>query len=438
MKVFLFDSDHIGLAFALRCLDAGHDVRVWQPVLPGTGKPSLVGDGMVTKVKDWEPSMKWADLIVMTDNTKYAGPLRPYFNSGFPILGTNEESAELELDRMEGQKVLEQNGIETLPYEVFSNYDKAISFVKSEKKEYVSKPWGGTSDKNLSYVPGTKADLINRLARWKVEGLKGDFILQEKIDGLEMGVASWFGPGGFGTAIEENFEFKKMLVGNLGPTTGEMGTILRYTKKSKLFEEVLAPLEEELLARKFVGSASVNCMVDKKGKPWPLEFTMRMGWPAFNLAMALHKGDPAAWMLDLINGKDSLKVDYKVCCGVVMTMGDFPWDRDPPGRNDGWPIRGLGPKTLPQCALTNVMKGKGWVDQGTKVLETESIVTAGSYVLVVTGVGDTVQEAKADCMEVVEEIKWAPHQTYRVDIGDRLEEHLPILHEHGFAAGLEY
>lgn len=436
MKILLLDADQIGLAFALRCVEAGHNVRVWQSPLP-TGKRSTIGDGMVEKVLQWEPSMKWADLIVLTDNTKYAAKLRPYFNSGFPILGTNEESAALELDRQEGQLALGEAGIETLDYEVFKNYDKALAFVKSEKKDYVSKAWGGTSDKNLSYVPGTKADLVNRLENWKKEKLKGDFILQEKIDGIEMGVGAWFGPGGFGV-IEENWEFKKMMVGNLGPTTGEMGTILRYVKKSKLFDEVLKPLEEELHRRKFVGSVDVNCMIDTKGRPWPLEFTCRLGWPAFNLSMALHKGDPANWMVDLLEGRNTLKVSSDICCGVVMVMGDYPWDRDPPEQNDGWPIKGLSAKTLPQCALTCVRKGTAWVDKGTGVVQTETVVTAGSYVLVVTGTGGTVQEAKADCMEVVEEIKWSPHQTYRTDIGDRMEKHLEELHEFGYAKDMEY
>lgn len=78
------------------------------------------------------------------------------------------------------------------------------------------------------------------------------------------------------------------------------------------------------------------------------------------------------------------------------------------------------------------------MDKGTKVIKQERIVTAGSYVLVVTGTGETVQEAQASCYEVVEEIKWSPHQTYRTDIGDRLEKCLPDLQEMGYATNMEF
>lgn len=438
MKILVLDAEKTGLPFAMRCLAAKHEVRYWVSPELGSG-PSLIGRGMVPRVAEWKPSMRWADLIVMTDNTKYSSDLRPFFRQGFPIMGATEEAAELELDRSVGQLCFEHHGIDILPYAEFTNWDKAIAHVLASKSEFVSKPWGGHSDKNLSYVPNTRADLVARMDRWKKDGLKCSMVLQEKIgDGYEMGVSAWFGPGGFDSNIEEDWEHKKLLVGDLGPTTGEMGTVCRYVKKSKLFEEVLAPLEDELKRRKFVGPVNINCLIDKDGKPWPLEFTCRLGWPATNLELALHKGDPANWMLDLIEGRNTLKASSDICVGAVMAMGDFPWNRDPPGRNDGWPIRGLTPETLPHCYLTSVMMGEGWVNKGTKVVKEEGIVTAGSYVLVVTGTGKTVQEAQASCYEVVDEIKWSPHQTYRTDIGNRLEKCLSDLQDMGYATGMEF
>lgn len=439
MKILLLDAERTGLPFAMRSAAAGHDVRHWLPPEKGSGEHCRVGDGIVTKVLDWRPSMKWADLILLTDNTKYTSELRPFFTQGFPILGTTEEAAELELDRVVGQKVMSAAGMEILPYKEFSSYDDAAAWVKKQNKPFVSKPWGGASDKNLSYVPSTAADLIERLMRWKKEKLKGKFILQEKIDdGFEMGVGAWFGPGGFSHAIEENWEHKKLMNDDLGPTTGEMGTIMRYVSGSKLFREVLEPLEEELAARRFVGSVDINCMVDKHGTPWPLEFTCRLGWPAFNLNMAMHLGDPAEWMVDLLEGRDTLRVRKGVCCGVVMAMGDFPWDRDPPGRNDGWPIRGLDEATLPYTYLTMARRGRAWVDAPDGPKEEEGIVTAGSYVCVVCNHGDTVEAAREATYGVVEKIGWPPHKVYRTDIGARLEKCLPGLQKHGFAAGMEY
>src|SRR3989442_6350 len=109
MKILVIDQDLVGLPFSLACQAADHDVLLWQA--PEKGKPTLIGDGLVQKVKSWETHMKWADLVVMTDNSKYGAAIEPYFKRGFPIFGCNQKAAELELDREVGQRVLEESGI---------------------------------------------------------------------------------------------------------------------------------------------------------------------------------------------------------------------------------------------------------------------------------------------------------------------------------------
>lgn len=437
MKILVLDAERAGLPFALICQHAGHDVRLFQPS-DADGTPSRVGEGMVPKVREWVPHMRWADLIVMTDNTKYTAQLAGFFAKGFPIFGTTKEAGELELDRQIGQRVLERGGVEVLPCHEFTSYDDAITFVKANDKMFVSKPWGGATDKNLSYVPSCRADLVCRLQRWKKEGLKGSFVLQERIDGYEMGVGAWFGPGGFSNIIEENWEHKKLMNDNHGPTTGEMGTVMRYVTQSRLFDEVLKPMEEVLHARKFVGSAEVNCMVDKKGQPWPLEFTCRMGWPAFNLSLSMHTGDPANWMADLLEGRDTLTAKKGICVGVVVATGDFPFGRDKHELLDGWPIRGLDESTEGHVWLTSAMMGKAPIEKNGTVVEAETIVTSGNYIAVVTGDGPTVEAARKDCYDVANRISIPIHKTMRTDIGCRLEKCLPPLQKFGYAKGMKY
>jgi len=106
MKILLIDKGGYFLDFALRCLDAGHEVRWFLGALKG-GDRNPQGDGMgVKKVSSWEPSMRWADLILTPDNSVYGEALRPWFNRGFPIWGPNEEVAGWELKRGAGMKVL--------------------------------------------------------------------------------------------------------------------------------------------------------------------------------------------------------------------------------------------------------------------------------------------------------------------------------------------
>jgi phosphoribosylamine--glycine ligase len=172
-------------------------------------------------------------------------------------------------------ETFEAHGIPVPDYREFSNFDQAIAYVKKEDRPFVSKP-SGDADKALSYVAKSPADLVYMLERWKKSSkLKPPFILQEKIDGIEMAVGGWLGPHGFNKGWLENFEFKKLCNGDLGCATGEQGTVLRYVAKSKLAKQVLAPFADTLVDAGYTGYVDVNCIIDESGQPWPLEFTMR-------------------------------------------------------------------------------------------------------------------------------------------------------------------
>src|SRR5580692_2206812 len=131
---------------------------------------------------------------------------------------------------------------------------------------------------------------------------KGPLMLQQKVKGIEFAVGSWFGPGGFAGGWEENFEHKKLYAGDIGPNCGEMGTVLRYVRRSKLADRLLKPIEEELHRIGYVGCVDVNAIVDEDGNAWPLEFTNRLGWPAWNISQALLESDPVEFLYDLAGG----------------------------------------------------------------------------------------------------------------------------------------
>lgn len=431
MKVLIVDPDKVGLDLAMQAKAAGHTAWLWLSKERGAVR-SRVGDGLVDRVEgDWVPLARKADLIILTDCSKYRAELRPLFKEGRPIFGANDESAALELDREVGQQVLEKHGIDTLPYETFSTYDKAIAYVKKTQKPYVVKPWGGTSDKALTYVADSPDDLIFTLEHFRKKGYKGEFMLQEKCDGIEMAASGWFGPGGWSEPIEECWEEKKFLAGGLGCNTGEQGTTVRYTKKSKLFDKVLKPLDGWLAEHDYVGDIDVNCIIDAAGKPWPLEFTCRLGWPDWNIRSRLHEGDPVEWMLDLIEGKDTLKVRYETAVGVVLTHCDFPYDHQPYEDSCGFPIYGLRERDLPSVALQAVCAGK-------EFKQATDYCTAGDYVMVVDGVGASVSAARRAAYRIAWGVKWPSNRGFRIDIGERLKKQLPKLQEQGYAMGLEY
>lgn len=383
--------------------------------------------------------MKWADLIVVSDNAKYTTALEAYRKQGYPIFGPNVETTAWELDRAKGQAILEKHGIDVIPSTPFKNYDKAIQFVKSNMKRYVSKP-NGDVDKALSYVSKSPADMVFMLEKWKKEGkMKDEFILQEFHGGIEVAVGGWMGRDGFSQWWCENFEHKKLMNDDKGVNTGEMGTALKYVKESALADYLLKPLEPELIRQGYTGYIDVAVIIDDKGNIWPLEFTTRPGWPLFQIQQALHKGDPAEWMLDLVDGFDSFNPSEEIAVGVVIAMPDFPYSRLTKKECYGYPVYGSDKANVwknihpAECAWD-----KAPVEENGKIVEKEMLVTAGDYILVATGTAPAVKEAKEKAYRVVEKIELPNSPLYRTDIGHRLEKQLPKLQALGYCESWSY
>ena len=436
MKILLIDAGGVCLDFALRCMAYGHTVKAYIRNNKD-GSRSMVGDGgLLTRVPEWEPHMNWADLVFCTDNTYYIHQLERYRDKGYPIIGPSIDTNRWEQDRQHGAEIFERAGIPVIPSTEFKSYDEAISFVIKNNKRYVSKPLGD-GDKALSYVAKSSADMVFMLQKWKKSNAyKGSFILQEFHGGIEIAVGGWFGMNGFSKQLCINHEFKKLLAGDLGVSTGEEGTILYYVQDSLLADKVLKPLEGYLKGLRYTGYIDVNCIIDDKGKPWPLEFTMRPGWPLFMIQQSLHKGDPAQWMLDLLDGKDTLRVSTDIACGVVISMPPYPFDKGTPKKESaGYPMFDLTMEdVIKNVHLAEVMcaKAPAMVDGKVKLNE-EQFVTAGNYVCIVTGTGETVEDAREHCYGTVKKKIHIPNSIgYRTDIGCRLEEQLPELKKMGY------
>ena len=436
MKILVIDPKCVSLDWCMRAQNDGHAIKLWSK--PGE-KTKDIGRGLVPKVAVWQDHAAWADLIFIADNTLWLRDLDRWRERGTPIFGPTDQLAYLELDRSKGQDLLKKHGIATLPQRTFKRYDDAIAFVKKEMKRFVSKP-SGDADKALSYVAKSPADLVYMLERWKrMSKLKGEFLLQDFCEGCEMAVGAFFGPGGFNQGWCENWEFKKLMNGDLGPNTGEQGTVLRFVAKSKLADKVLKPLEGWLDAQGYVGYIDVNCIIDAEGTPWPLEFTARPGWPTFNIQQCLLDGDHAEWMLATIKGDDPKCFRLnEVAVGVVMTIPDYPYSHLTRHEVIGIPLYGIKPSIVSRLHPCEMMAGQAPIEKNGTVVTTPMYVTAGDYVMVCTGLGETVLQAKEQAYRIVKNIKIPNSPMYRTDIGNRLRKQLPDIQRHGYATGLRW
>lgn len=439
MKILCLDTyGECVLGWLMKCQDAGHEVR-WHI---DDKSNRHYGNGLVNKVDDWRSSMGWADLVFCPDNLKFLRELDEWRrrDKRKMIIAPSQETASWETDRLKGMEVLSGVGIDVPESYEFDSYDEAIAFVKKQDRPFVSKPCGNETDKALSYVAKTPADLVFMLERWKkASKLKGKFLLQEKIKGIEVAVGAWFGPNGFMDGWELNFEHKKLMPGDTGPNTGEMGTVVIYLHSDKLADDLLKPLEKKLSALDYVGDIDVNAIVDEEGKAWPLELTVRPGWPAFNIQQSLVKGDPSEWLADLWEGKTKGPWIYdKVAVGCVMAIPDFPYSKATKKEVVGLPVYGLDDVDMKDVQLCQCMVGEAPEDVDGKVVTGPAIVSAGDYILVATGVADTIHDARKKVYNMLGKISMPGSPFYRDDIGERLKDELPKLQEHGYASDIRY
>ncbi len=439
MKVLFISSvgDAGELDICLKAQGAGHVVK-W--FFPSADRTASIGKGMVERVADWRAWIKWADLVILGDNTKYLREIDAFRARGTKVIGASLEAASWELDRQKGQKIFNKHGIDTVPCREFSDYDTAIAYVKKENRRFVSKPCGDEPDKSLSYVAKSPEDMVFMLTRWKKRAtLKGNFILQDFIPGIEMAVGGWFGPGGFNEGWAENWEEKSLMAGGTGPSTGEQGTTLRYVKKSKLADKVLKPLEDALEKIGYCGYVDVNCIIDEDGNAWPLEFTMRFGWPTINIQQELHETDLIEWLANLSDGQDSrhLKLN-EIALGSVVAIPEYPYNRTPIDKMVGVPVYGLTPSMHQHVHPCCMMWGQGPQEINGKIVDAPMPLTAGDYVLIATGSGDSVTAAQKRTYAVVKKIKIPSSPFWRPDIGVRLKKQIPLLQAQGYATGMIY
>ena len=438
MKILMVDVGNNLLDFSLRCLRAGHEVRV-APTPDKEGNRPKMGNGLVEKVSDWRQHMKWADLIVVPDNTKYMRELETFHKAGYPIWGPRAGVADWELNRMLGQEVMGKAGLPVMDCVEFKTVKQAKEFLVANPDRWVSKPAGyGDTAKALSYVSKSARDMMFMLERWESEkAFKGDpFIFQPFFKGIEVAVGGWMGRNGF---LEgswcENFEHKKLMVGEVGVNTGEMGTVVKYVKESALASVLLKPLEATLIRMGYVGYIDVAVMINDKGKMCPLEFTCRPGWPLFQIQQTLHKGDPAQWMADALEGRNTFEARDEVATGVVVTLPDFPFNKVPLERSTGFPVYGWDKIPKDDFHPVEVMAGDHWDLQDGELVKSNGLLTTGTYVAVVSGRGKTVQEANAQAYAHLDRLEIPNSPMYRTDIGQKVEGYLKRLRPLGLVDG---
>jgi len=393
----------------LRLIAEGHEVRVFAA---DPDAREIMG-GMLTFVPDDRAALEWVRGGLVVFESASRGALQDELRrDGFRVVGGSAIGDRLEQDRAFGQAVLRDAGLSTLATHEMRSFDEAIELVRTTRQRFVLKYSGSGFASTRNYVGQREdgVDMISMLTfqrrRWS-HAEPPQLILMEHARGVEMGVGAFFDGHEFRGPPNLDWEHKRFFPGDLGELTGEMGTLATYRGAEPFFEATLAKLAPVLRSAGHVGYVNLNTIVNEKGV-WPLELTCRFGYPGFAILDALH-ADPWDRVLESLfsPGQTIPTHDGWAVC-IVLTVPPFPY-------GDGYERLGRG---MPIHIDADVDRDSLHFSE--VAMEEGQLVTSGmvGYVMVVTGRGDTVEEAQRAALAVVEKVA-IPNVRYRNDIGDR-------------------
>lgn len=422
-RKFLFVSE-IGLigdlAYAVK--NEGNQVRYYI----GSKTDKDISDGFVEKTEDWRSVKDWADVIVF-DDIGFGTDVERLRKEGKAVLGGTVQSDRLELDRDFGQEQLKKAGLMTVPSWDFTTFDDAIKFVRENPSRYVVKPSGKVQEEKVLSFVGQEddgLDIVAILERYKKTWSTRirSFQIQKFVSGVEVAVGAFFNGQDFILPACINFEHKRMFNGEIGPSTGEMGTLIFWSDRIRLYNETIAKFKPLLAEMGFTGYFDINCIVNPRGI-YPLEITPRFGYPTINIQM---EGVLSRWsdfLYALANKQPfNLRTQRGFQIGVVVAVPPYPFS-DPAAY-----------RRYSEDAVIIFKKpmSSGIHHGDAKLVEGDWRLAGNSgYALVITGSGPTVEDARKETYNRVKNVI-IPNMFYRTDIGERWHRDGDLLQTWGY------
>ena len=384
---------------------------------PGNGGIAAEAACVDIKATDVEAMVAWAKenamdyVVVAPDDPLALGMVDALAEAGIPAFGPRKNAAVIEASKSFSKDLMKKYNIPTAKYEIFTDMDAALAYVRAQGAPIVVKADG------LALGKGVVVAQTLEEAEDAVRAMMGDrkfgeagarVVIEECMTGPEVSVLC-FVDGTHLSPMVSSQDHKRAYNNDEGPNTGGMGAFApspKYTPEIAriCMDTIFRPTVDAMAAegRPFQGCLYFGLMLTPDG-PKVVEYNSRFGDPETQPVLSLLDTDLLDIMCACTNGTlDQLDIRWKdgAACCIVMASGGYPLDY-----KKGYPISGLD----------SVGEDVFVYHAGTK-LDGDTYLTNGGRVLGVTATAEDLEHAIARAYDAVKGISFQDAH-YRTDIG---------------------
>lgn len=345
------------------------------------------------------------NLVVVGPEASLAlGIIDALNKEGIKAFGPTKAAAQIESSKKFAKDLMFKYNIPTARYEVFTDYNEALEYVRISPIPTVIKYDGLAAGKGVVVamtLSEAEAALKDMLLDDKFG--QGKVVIEEYLEGQEFSFMC-FVNGDAVYPLEMAQDHKRAYDNDLGPNTGGMGAYspLPFITKEDYeyaLNEIMIPTAKAMVKEgvPFTGVLYGGLMKTKKGIK-VIEFNARFGDPETEVVLPRLSSDIYDAFVDTLDGKEpklEWSSDYTI--GIVLASKGYPSDY-----KKGYIIKN---------ALNDNI-----YHMGTKFDSDGNIVTNGGRVLFAVESGKTLEEANKKANALVDTIE-CENLFHRTDIG---------------------
>ena len=334
--------------------------------------------------------------------------------NGLLIFGPNKFSSQLESSKEFSKIFMKRNNIPTARFESFSDFNKALNYVRESEFPLVVKADGLAAGKGVRVCTklSEAEEFLKFVMKDKIFSVSGEkVVIEEFLEGEE---ASFFvfTDGKSILPLDSSQDHKRLLDDDMGPNTGGMGAyspapIVDEETRNNIMKDIVEPVFAGFKKDKinYTGVLYIGLMIKNK-KSRVVEFNCRFGDP--ETQPLLYRLDSDAFDLFFMTAvvrldEYELKWKDKSSITVVMAAKGYP------GRYEtGLAIKGIQGFEKKDVTIFHA---------GTANIQGETVINGGR-VLGITAEATTLKDAISLVYTAISELD-STNLVYRKDIGKK-------------------